>query len=134
MNSEEAQDKDETDAELLVYYSIGSDTEVDEEREELEVLYGGSYYDIYASGDVEVDVEKPKKKRQKKKESPSIQVFERTTQNTVVEKTPQKYPSTTPPKATKDKGIDGEGQPVLLERSSRRDPQALVYAVGQLVG
>ena len=92
------------------------------------------FYDTDFTADEVIDAEKPKKKRQKKKTSPSIQVSERTTQNTVVEKTPQKYPSTTPPKATKDEGIDGEGQPVLLERSSRRDPQALVYAVGQLVG
>ena len=39
MKSEEAQDKDETDAELLVYYSIDSDTEVDEEREVEETFF-----------------------------------------------------------------------------------------------
>ena len=134
MNSEEAQDEDEIDAEFLVYYSIGSDTEVDEEREVEEPLYGGYFHDTDFTADEEVDAEKPKKKRRKKKTSTSIQVFERTTQNTVMEKTPQKYLSKTPPKATKDEGIDGEGQPVLLERTSRTDPQALVYAIGRLVG
>ena len=74
-----------------------------------------------------------KEEEKKTKKPTTIQVFERTTQNTVVEKTPQKYPSTTPPKATKDEGIDGEGQPVLLETGSRIDQQVIMCAIRQLI-
>ena len=133
MNSEEAQEKDETYADVTSTYYAHIDFDVADVESEGEGE-GEHDADVDVAAEEVEEEEKKTKKRQKKKKPTTIQVSERTTQNTVVEKTPQKYPSTTPPKATKDEGIDGEGQPVLLERSSRPDPQALVYAVGQLVG